>query len=144
VYNLSHSTEPKNSQPLQSALPSHTLVQRLSPHDWTLGGEVLHYQRCPECAHTWYFYRSFCPSCGFDHPEVHTSRARGVVYTHTTVYRAPDARFRELTPYKLVLVDLDEGFRMMAHGQKDLLIGEQVALSFKKIADQQIPYFEKI
>jgi uncharacterized OB-fold protein len=66
------------------------------------------------------------------------------VFTQTLVHRAPDAKFRELAPYKIVLVDLDEGFRIMAHGDKDLVIGDSVMLSFITLSDQKIPYFKKI
>ena len=113
-------------------------------NDWTLGGNALHYQHCKACTHTWYFFRPFCPSCGDTNPLVQLSLGRGLVFTQTLVHRAPDAKFRELAPYKIVLVDLDEGFRMMAHGDKDLDIGDSVMLSFIALDDQKIPYFKKI
>jgi uncharacterized protein len=47
-------------------------------------------------------------------------------------------------PYNIVLVDTDEGFRMMAHGDKDLAVGDQVKARFARFAGRLIPYFEKV
>ena len=112
--------------------------------DWTNGGDALHFQHCKACANIWYFFRPFCPSCGNQNPPVKSSLGRGVVFTQTLVHRAPDAKFRELAPYKIILVNLDEGFRIMAHGDKELVIGDSVMLSFITLLDQKIPYFKKI
>ena len=46
-------------------------------------------------------------------------------------------------PYNIVLVDTDEGFRMMAHGANDLRIGDSVAARFTQFAGRLVPYFEK-
>ena len=52
------------------------------------------------------------------------SRASGEgrVYATTLVCRAATAETRAHVPYNIVLVDAIEGFRMMAHGEKDLAI----------------------
>ena len=43
-----------------------------------------------------------------------------------------------------MLVDADEGFRMMAHGDIDLAIGDKVTASYRPFAGRLVPYFEKI
>jgi uncharacterized OB-fold protein len=48
------------------------------------------------------------------------------VYALTAVTRAPSEAFRALVPYTLVLVDLDEGPRVMAHGVPGLHIDQRV------------------
>lgn len=52
---------------------------------------------------------------------------RGTVYAVTVVTRAPSDEFRSLAPYTLVLVDLEEGSRVMAHGVPGLAIGDKVS-----------------
>jgi len=42
-----------------------------------------------------------------------------------------------------VLVDTEEGFRMMAHGANDLGIGDAVTARFARFAERLVPYFEK-
>jgi len=46
-------------------------------------------------------------------------------------------------PYNIVLVDTSEGFRMMAHGDNDLAIGDKVTARFVPFAGRMVPYFEK-
>jgi hypothetical protein len=43
----------------------------------------------------------------------------------------------------LILVDTVEGFRMMAHGDADLVIGDRVSARFALFAGRLVPYFEK-
>ena len=52
---------------------------------------------------------------------------RGVVYAATQVHRAPTPALRDLVPYTLLLVDLDGGSRVMAHGTDGLGIGERAS-----------------
>jgi hypothetical protein len=42
-----------------------------------------------------------------------------------------------------VLVDAAEGFRLMAHGDNDLAIGDEVIASYRPFAGKLVPYFEK-
>jgi len=42
-----------------------------------------------------------------------------------------------------VLVDTAEGFRLMAHGDNDLAIGDEVTAKFTQFAGRLVPYFEK-
>jgi uncharacterized OB-fold protein len=46
-------------------------------------------------------------------------------------------------PYLIVLVDAAEGFRLMAHGDPALAIGDKVRAKFIQLAGKKIPYFEK-
>jgi len=47
-------------------------------------------------------------------------------------------------PYNIVLVDTVEGFRMMAHGDNALVIGDKVTARFAQFAGRLVPYFEKV
>jgi len=111
--------------------------------DWTTGTHALVFQRCPSCRLTWYFRRSFCPRCGASPVRDEQASGQGTVHAATLVTRAPTEELRAHVPYLIVLVDADEGFRLMAHGDAALELGARVRCSFKTLAGQLIPYFER-
>lgn len=110
---------------------------------WTQGGTRLVYQRCEACTHRWYFARSFCPRCGQTDPTSLLACGLGRVVAATVVHRAPSDTFRAIAPYALVLVDADEGFRLMAHADPAAAIGDRVQGATRTIAGRLLPYFEK-
>ena len=111
--------------------------------DWTRGGEGLAYQACSACGSRWYFHRTFCPRCGQAPPEDRAAAGGGTVHAVTLVARAPSEALRAHAPYAIVLVDADEGFRVMAHGAQGLRIGDRVRCRFIDLAGRLVPYFEK-
>ena len=111
--------------------------------DWTSGRAALSYQRCRACRNIWYFRRDFCPRCGTSELETLEASGRGTVYAATTVNRAPSEALRALAPYRILIVDAQEGFRLMAHGELDLSIGDSVSARFKKFGLLLIPHFER-
>jgi uncharacterized protein len=67
------------------------------------------------------------------------------VYATSLVCRAATPETRAHVPYNMVLVDdTAEGFRMMAHGDNDLAIGDKVSARFAQFAGRVVPYFEKV
>ncbi len=61
------------------------------------------------------------------------------------MHRAPPA-FADKAPYTILLVDLDEGFRMMgglvAEGDAEISIGDRVTVTFAEGPDgRPAPYF---
>ena len=110
---------------------------------WTRGGEHIVYQQCAGCGKRWYFERAFCPHCGKDAPVGVTASGAGRVIAVTLVHRAPDDAFRAIAPYALVLVDADEGFRLMAHADPTLAVGDRVHASVRTIAGRRLPWFDK-
>ncbi len=112
--------------------------------DWTTGKDALNYQACRACKHIFYIRRAFCPQCGAGEPETKTASGRGVVYAETLVHRAPVPEAREHVPYKIVLVDIEEGARVMAHGTLDLKIGDRVVAGYRPFLGGLVPLFGKI
>jgi uncharacterized protein len=107
--------------------------QRLA--DWTAGTEAIVYQCCAACGGLQYFRRSFCAVCGAPDPVEKCASGEGTVYATSLV--------RAHIPYNIVLVDTAEGFRMMAHGDRALAIGDQVTARFVPFAGRVVPYFAK-
>jgi len=112
--------------------------------DWTTGAEAIVYQFCGTCGSLKYFRRSFCVACGAPDPEEKRASGEGTVYATSLVCRAATPETRARIPYNIVLVDTAEGFRMMAHGDNDLAIGDQVTARFAQFAGRLVPYFEKV
>lgn len=111
--------------------------------DWTTGTAGIVYQTCAACGGSWYFQRRFCPRCGATPVHERQATGMGTVHACTLVTRAPSEELRAYAPYLIVLVDADEGFRLMAHGDPELKIGDRVRARFETLANQLIPYFEK-
>ena len=102
----------------------------------------LRYQCCSACGRAQFPPRPFCAGCGAA-PRWEVSAGRGTVYTLTTVARAPTPEFAALAPYDIVLIDLDEGFRMMAHAEPGLAIGARVRIGFRCLGERMLPRAER-
>ena len=111
--------------------------------DWTTGAETIVYQSCAACGATQYFRRSFCAACGAADPQDKRAGGEGIVFATSLVTRAATAEARAHVPYNIVLIDAAEGFRMMAHGDGDLKIGDRVSAEFRRFADRLVPYFTR-
>jgi uncharacterized OB-fold protein len=111
--------------------------------DWTVGAEAIVYQSCAACGSLQYFRRSFCAACGVADPIEKRASGEGVVYATSLVVRAATPEARAHVPYNIVLVDTAEGFRMMAHGDNDLKIGDRVTARYARFTDRLVPYFAR-
>ena len=112
--------------------------------DWTTGEEAIVYQCCAGCGHVQYFRRHFCAACGAPAPAEKRASGEGTVYATSLVCRAATPETRAHVPYNIILVDAAEGFRMMAHGDHELAIGDKVTARFQIFAGRLVPYFEKV
>jgi uncharacterized OB-fold protein len=90
----------------------------------------LRYQACVDCGTAQTLARYACRKCGSRRLEWRLSEGRGTVFATTLVARAPSDEFRSLAPYTLVLVDLDEGARLMGHAEPAITIGDRVRAGF--------------
>jgi uncharacterized OB-fold protein len=115
----------------------------MTSFDWTTGRDVIRYQRCESCRLVQYFRRGFCAACGAAELTEADASGEGRVYATSLVCRAATPETRAQVPYNIVLVDTREGFRMMAHGDPDLAIGDAVVVRFVQFAGHLVPYFEK-
>jgi uncharacterized protein len=114
------------------------------PSNWTEGAEVIRFQACSVCGRLQYFRRNFCAACGATGLAERIASGEGTVYATSLVARAATPETRAHVPYNIVLVDAAEGFRMMAHGDNALAIGDRVSARFVPFAGRLVPYFEKL
>jgi hypothetical protein len=105
----------------------------------TLG--VLRYQHCVGCGHAQRLAHHACERCGSDRLQWREAGGGGTVYAVSEVARVPSASFRALLPFTLVLVDLDEGARVMAHAEPGVAIGDRVVAGFFEHAGRPLLRF---
>lgn len=95
----------------------------------------LGYQHCAECSAAVFYPRMLCPVCGSGALEWRESAGRGTVYATTALHS------RNRDPRNVVLVDLDEGFRMMSRVEGlpagEVEIGARVRLQVRRGEDDE-------
>jgi uncharacterized protein len=101
---------------------------------------------CSHCKKTQSIPRARCAYCFKDSLLWKQSERRGRILSFTIVHRAPTTAFRAEVPYAIAIIDMDEGFRLMAnvkHGaQQELKIDQRVAIGFQDIDGVSLPYAE--
>ena len=105
---------------------------------------------CRACDRPYFYPRRYCPRCCSDDPEWRESCCRGTVYRYSVIHQNPAPPFRNWTPYAVVLVDLEEGVRVMGNWDRALdfdalAVGLPVQVTFEEITDEiALPRFRPI
>ena len=76
---------------------------------------TLHLQRCDACARWRHPPRILCAVCGSDRWTWHPVAGTGRIFTWTVTHRATDPAFADELPYAIVVVELDEGPRVVGN-----------------------------
>ncbi len=89
---------------------SYTKVSDFAVHlkDGRMMGSV-----CKDCGYTTFPPRADCPQCLSGNFGFKEYSGKGKVFTHTTIAAAPTG-FEDVAPYTIVVVELEEGGRLMA------------------------------
>ena len=95
-----------------------------------LAHHELRFQRCTACGTAQTLARYACAHCGNETLAWETARGTATLHAVTVVSRAPSDAFRALAPYTLVIAQLDEGPRLMAHADPGARIGDRVTAGF--------------
>jgi len=115
--------------------------------DGAAAGE-LRYQCCAACDHVQLIPRSLCEKCQNSQLYWQVSKRSGTVLTFTIVHRAPLPVFRAMVPYAIVIVNMDEGFRVMANAlplcRESLEIGARVLIGFQEVQGMALPMVETV
>jgi uncharacterized OB-fold protein len=116
------------------------LADNVSAPFWAAaaGGKVL-YQECPACGHRQFYPRMMCTECAAE-PEWREASGRGTVHTFTVIRQNWANPFKELLPYVVAMVELDEGVKMMTNitdcDADDVHIGMVVEAYTVKVEDE--------
>jgi len=107
----------------------------------------LMFQRCQDCGQVPSYPRAQCPQCWSPNLIEQTSSGRGSIYSFTVQHRPGAAGFEADVPYAVALVDMEEGYRVMAGVTlphlDDIEIGLAVQVAFDGPAGgtADLPYF---
>jgi len=71
-------------------------------------------QHCNDCGHVQYYQQAMCRICQSGNIEHREASGRGTVHSYSIVYRAPGPAFKGDVPYAVLLVDLEEGPKMIS------------------------------
>lgn len=107
------------------------------------------FQRCGACQQLQSPPRLFCRHCMAEDLQWEASTGLGSIYTFTVNHRAANSHMADKLPYVVAVVQLDEGFRMMAnivHVQPQAVrIGDRVQVRFLALSDTiSLPQFEPL
>jgi uncharacterized protein len=113
-----------------------------------LHDEKLLLQHCKACGHVQYYQQATCRACGREELEHLPASGRGKVYSFSVVHRAPGPAFKADVPYAVLLVELEEGPRMISTyvggPPAEVTFDMDVVLSFEKVTDDiTLPRFRK-
>jgi uncharacterized OB-fold protein len=80
---------------------------------WCAKGE-LRFQRCSQCSAWRHVPREVCPDCGSTSWTWERSSGRGRLFTWTVATRAIHPSFEVDVPYASVVVEMEEGVRLLS------------------------------
>jgi uncharacterized OB-fold protein len=104
----------------------------------------LTFQRCADCGGATHTPAVVCAHCTSTALSWEVSSGRGTVYSWTTVWRAVTPAF--VAPYVVVIVDVEEGWQMLANlidcEHDAVQVGLPVTVTFHPLPDGAVlPYF---
>jgi len=102
-------------------------------------------QRCMDCRELVWYPRFGCPHCGGTALQWEQLSGRGVVYAVSVHHRPALPALADKVPYSVVLVDLDEGARIMSNvfGVPPR-VGDLVGVAWVPLPDgRNLPTFER-
>jgi hypothetical protein len=96
-------------------------------------------QRCKACGHAQLYGRALCTACGGEVEWVAAS-GRGTVASFTIIRQNHSRPWRDMLPYVVALVDLEEGPRVMTNivgcEPESVSIGLPVVARFEAVSEQ--------
>jgi uncharacterized OB-fold protein len=105
---------------------------------------------CRACDRPYFYPRRYCPRCWSHETEWRQASGRGTVYSYSVVHQNPAPPFRDWCPYAVLVVELDEGVRMMANWDRAapldaLAVGLPVRVTFEAVtAEVSLPRFRPV
>ena len=117
-------------------------------YEWCRRGD-LRFQRCSDCQAWRHVPREMCAKCGSDEWKWVKSSGKGTVFTWTIAERAMHPAFVDAVPYAPVIIEMDEGVRLVSElidcEPADLEVGMRVEVAFAKVSDEvTLPKFRRV
>lgn len=106
---------------------------------------VLRVQRCGACGHLRYPIAPWCPECLDERWDWEALSGRGSVLSKLVFHQSYHPAWKDRIPYNVVLVQLDEGPRMISNvapvSSEDFAVGDAVEVVFEREGEFSIPRF---
>ncbi|PCJ14126.1 MAG: hypothetical protein COB04_15655 [Gammaproteobacteria bacterium] len=129
-------------------------IPKLAPHTtmdldeqyWAHCAEAqLHFQKCDDCGSWRHLPRYMCSKCGSANWQWAQSSGKGEIYSWTITHQALLPFFKQNVPYASIIVEMEEGVRMVSGLKgmdlKDLELGLKVEVHFEDISGGKLPIF---
>lgn len=109
--------------------------------------KVFKYQQCNNCGAIMFYPRAVCTGCTDSDLDWKEASGRATLYTYSVVRQSYHPFFRNLVPYVVAWVDLEEGPRILTNvvGVEDVSqveIGMALELTWEEHEDLNIPLFQ--
>tara|TARA_Y100000994_G_C15405472_1_gene323557 strand:+ start:165 stop:587 length:423 start_codon:yes stop_codon:yes gene_type:complete len=108
----------------------------------------LTYQQCDHCEKVVFYPISHCTGCMEGTLQIKKASGNGTIYTFSIIRQSYHPFFRNLVPYAVAWVDLDEGPRILANitgiddPTKDISIDQRVSVVWEDHEDLSVPLFK--
>jgi uncharacterized OB-fold protein len=110
-------------------------------------GEI-HLQHCTHCQSYQHPAEMFCYQCGSRELEWQRVEGEGTIYSFTVIHSSQHPAFKDHVPYHVIIVQLDEGPRMVSavfDAKGGIKIGDRVKPIIHKVSDDRsILMFEPV
>ena len=103
-------------------------------------------QHCPRCDTLRHPPRPLCPRCRQGNLGWKQVSGLGTIYSYTITHQAIHPALKDRVPWNVIMVDLDEGVRMISHlvdcPTENIRIGMRVQVVFEEVeVGVTLPYF---
>ena len=109
---------------------------------------VLRVQRCGACGHLRYPIAPWCPECLDERWDWEGLSGRGSVLSKLVFHQSYHPAWKDRIPYNVVLVQLEEGPRMISNiapvSSEDFAVGDAVEVVFENEGEFTIPRFRVV
>ena len=108
------------------------------------------YQQCDNCDKVVFYPRRHCTGCTGGKLAWKTASGKASVYTYSVVRQSYHPFFRNMVPYVVAWIDLEEGPRILSNvigvddPLNDVSIGQEVQLEWEEHEDLFIPLFRPV
>jgi len=135
------------SQGAQKPVPA--VTPELRPFFEAARAEKLVVQRCAGCGRRRFPPRDICSHCLGREADWVASSGRGKIVTWNVMHQVYHPGFADEAPYAVVLVELDDGARMISNvvdcPLERLAVGLPVEVTFEKLSDEvSLPKFRLV
>ena len=115
----------------------------------SLSKNELRIQKCSKCAILRYPPNPMCSQCQFFEHSWELMSGNGEIFSYVVTHQPTHSAFRDRTPLATVIVELDEGPRLVSNilniSPSEIKIGMKVRVVFQKMDDEiTLPFFELI